>query len=79
MRRREFIALLGGVVVTWPPGAGAADDKFRRIGVLDAQAETDLAVQAADNAFRKRLDELGWIAGRNIHIEYRWGAGSVIV
>ena len=41
MRRREFIALLGGVVVTWPPGAGAADDKFRRIGVLDAQAETD--------------------------------------
>jgi ABC-type uncharacterized transport system substrate-binding protein len=77
MRRREFIALLGGVVVTWPPGAGAADDKFRRIGVLDAQAETDLAVQAADNAFRKRLDELGWIAGRNIHIEYRWGAGSV--
>ena len=40
-------------------------------------AETDPEVQTYDAAFRKRLDELGWIDGRNIHIDYRWGAGSV--
>jgi putative ABC transport system substrate-binding protein len=34
-------------------------------------------VQTYDAAFRKRLDELGWNDGRNIHIDYRWGAGSV--
>jgi hypothetical protein len=40
-------------------------------------AEMDPEVQTYDAAFRKRLDELGWIDGRNIHIDYRWGAGSV--
>jgi putative tryptophan/tyrosine transport system substrate-binding protein len=40
-------------------------------------AETDAETQTYDAAFRKRLDELGWIEGHNIHIDYRWGAGSV--
>ena len=77
MRRREFIALLGGAAA-WPLAAGAQQpDRVRRIGVLDGLPETDAETQTNDAAFRKRLDELGWIDGRNIHIDYRWGAGSV--
>ena len=77
MRRREFITLLSGAAA-WPLAAGAQQpDRVRSIGVLNGLAETDAEVQSYDAAFRKRLDELGWIDGRNIHIDYRWGAGSV--
>jgi putative ABC transport system substrate-binding protein len=78
MRRREFIKLLGGAAATWSlsaaPGRG---DQLRRIGVLSSLAETDLEGKSWDATFRKRLDELGWVDGRNVHIDYRWGAGSV--
>ena len=67
MRRREFVGMLGGFVLVSSSRAGAAYDKLPRIGVLDAQAETDsAAVQAGDAAFGERLNELGWVAGRNI-------------
>jgi putative ABC transport system substrate-binding protein len=79
MRRRDFIALLCGAAVPliglWP--ARGQSDRLRRIGVLSSFAETDAEAQVWDAAFRKRLDELGWIAGRNVRIDYRWGAGSV--
>jgi putative tryptophan/tyrosine transport system substrate-binding protein len=78
MRRREFITLLGGAAAAWPLAARAQQsEKTRRIGVLYAFAETDPEGQAWDAAFRKRLDELGWIDGRTVKIDYRWGAGSV--
>jgi ABC-type uncharacterized transport system substrate-binding protein len=78
MRRRDFITVVSGAAVAWPLGAGAQQpDRVRRIGVLNGLAETDAETQTYDAAFRKRLDELGWIDGRNIHIDYRWGAGSV--
>ena len=77
MKRREVITLLSGAAA-WPLAAGVQQpDRVRRIGVLNGLAETDAEVQTYDAAFRKRLDELGWIDGRNIHIDYRWGAGSV--
>ena len=77
MKRREVIALFG-VAATWPLAALAQQsEKMRRIGVLSSLAETDAEAQAWDAAFRKRLVELGWIDGRNIRIDYRWGAGSV--
>jgi putative tryptophan/tyrosine transport system substrate-binding protein len=77
MRRREFIALLGGATVAWPMAARAQQsERMRRIGVLNSLAETDPEAQAWDAAFRRRLDELRWIDGRNIHIDYRWGAGK---
>ena len=50
---------------------------MRRIGVLSLFAETDAEAQAQDAAFRKRLTDLGWVDGRNIRVDYRWGAGSV--
>ena len=77
MRRREFVGMLGGLVLASSSRAGTAHDKLPRIGVLDAQAETDSVVQAGDVGFGERLNELGWVAGSNIHIEYRWGAGNI--
>jgi putative tryptophan/tyrosine transport system substrate-binding protein len=78
MRRREFIAVVGGATVALPFTAGAQQlDRPRRIGVLYAVAEADPENLIWDAAFRKRLDELGWIVGRSILIDYRWGTGSV--
>ena len=78
VRRRTFISLLGGAAAVWPLAARAQQGGgMRRIGVLNGLSETDAEAQAWDAAFRKRLDELGWIDGRNVRIDYRWGAGSV--
>jgi putative ABC transport system substrate-binding protein len=77
MRRREFTALLGAAVA-WPLAARAQEtERKRRIGVLNGMGETDPDVQAWDVAFRKRLDELGWVDGRNVNIDYRWGAANI--
>ena len=78
MRRREFIAALGSAAAAWPLAALAQQSaRTRRIGVLSSLAETDVEAQAWDAAFRKRLVELGWVDGRDVRIDYRWGAGSV--
>jgi putative tryptophan/tyrosine transport system substrate-binding protein len=78
MRRRDFITLVGSATVAWPLGARAQQSgEVRRVGVLTLLAETDPEPQTWDAAFRKRLDELGWIDGRNVHLDYRWGAGSL--
>jgi len=77
VRRRDFIALFGGAATVWPFGAGAQQtEQKQRIGVLNSLAE-DPESQAWDTAFRKRLNELGWIEGRNIQLDYRWAAGKV--
>ena len=78
MRRRKFIMLLGGSVFAWPLAAPAQQaEQLRRIGVLSLLAETDAEAQAQDAAFRKRLTDLGWVDGRNIRVDFRWGAGNV--
>jgi len=77
MRRREFITLLGGTAVAWPLAARAQQgERVRRIGVLAAYAENDPEAQARVVAFRQALQGLGWTEGRNIAMEYRWGAGD---
>jgi putative tryptophan/tyrosine transport system substrate-binding protein len=76
MRRREFIALLGGVVA-WPRAARAQQrEPMRRIGVFMNYAEDDPQSQARIAAFLQGLQELGWTAGRNVQIDYRWGIGD---
>jgi len=75
MTRREFIALLLATLPSLGCAEQAAADKLRLVGVLDAQREGDEAVD--HEAFRQQLDKLGWTAGKNINIEYRWGAGSI--
>ena len=77
MRRREFITLLGGAAVCPLAARAQQTERKRRIGMLNGMGETDPDVQAWDVAFRKRLDVLGWVDGRNVNIDYRWGAGNV--
>jgi len=77
LSRREFIILLGGASTTWPLAARAQQgERVRRIGVLAAYAENDPEAQARIVAFRQALQGLGWTEGRNIAMEYRWGAGD---
>jgi len=76
MRRREFISLLGGVAA-WPLAARAQQpQKMRRIGVLVNLASDDAEGQARLAAFHQGLQQLGWTVGRNVQIDYRWGAGD---
>ena len=76
MQRRQFIALLGGAV-TWPLATRAQQpDQMRRIGVLMGYAESDLEALAWVTAFVQGFKELGWIVGRNVSIDYRFGAGD---
>jgi putative ABC transport system substrate-binding protein len=73
MTRREFVELLSGTVAAWPLVAQAQQGTPRHIGVLGA----DPTVWSSWTvAFVARLRELGWIAGDNIDIEYRWAGGS---
>jgi len=75
MRRREFITLLGGAVAGWPlPTRAQQTDRQRRIGVLMAHTENDPEFKDYLDAFRQGLQKLGWIEGRNIQIDTRWGA-----
>src|SRR5215831_5678301 len=71
MRRREFIAALGGAAA-WPLAARAQQDRMRRIGVLTALDASDPQVKAWLTAFEDGLQKLGWRQGRNLSIDYRW-------
>jgi putative tryptophan/tyrosine transport system substrate-binding protein len=76
MRRRVFIGLLGGAA-TWPLAARAQPtDQKRRVGVLMHMSENHAEGQARVAAFREGLQELGWIDGRNLRLEVRWGVGD---
>jgi putative ABC transport system substrate-binding protein len=75
VKRREFITLLGGAAV-WPLAVHAQQDLMRRIGVLIALAESDPEAQARVAALRQALQELSWIEGRNIRIDYRFAGGD---
>jgi putative ABC transport system substrate-binding protein len=75
MRRREFITLLGGAAAAWPLAARAQQgERMRRIGVLMNLAADDLEASDRANALAQRLQQLGWIIGRNVRMEIRWGA-----
>jgi putative tryptophan/tyrosine transport system substrate-binding protein len=77
MRRRDFITLLGGAA-TWPLAASAQQrEQVRRVGVFMPGTADDSEYQAGNGAFLQALGELGWIVGRNVRIDYRWGAGDV--
>ena len=76
MRRREFIAGLG-CAAAWPLAARAQQaERRRRIGVLSNSNADDPESQLHNAAFLQRLQELGWTVGRNLWIDYRWGAAG---
>jgi putative ABC transport system substrate-binding protein len=74
MRRREFIALLGGTAATWPLAARAQQPALPMVGfVRDASADTSARLAAA---FRKGLNEIGYVEGQNVTVEYHWLEGQ---
>ena len=76
MKRRDFITLFGGAAA-WPLAARAQQpERMRRIGVLMGSAD-DPAGQARVTALKEGFQGLGWIEGRNIEIETRFGGGDV--
>jgi putative tryptophan/tyrosine transport system substrate-binding protein len=76
MRRREFIALLGGAAA-WPVMAGAQQaERMRRIGVLMNITADDPDARANNAAFLQVLQQLGWVDGRNVRIDTRWASGD---
>jgi putative tryptophan/tyrosine transport system substrate-binding protein len=74
MRRREFITLLGSTAAAWPLAARAQQrDRGRRLGVLIG-SEDNADARALFAEFQQALEQLGWIYGRNIQIDIRWGS-----
>ena len=76
MQRREFVAGLGSVAA-WPLTAGAQPaERMQRIGVLMPFAADDPQSPARVATFLQGLQQLGWVPGRNLQIDYRWSAGN---
>jgi putative ABC transport system substrate-binding protein len=76
VRRREFIALIGGAALA-APAIPRAQDRVRRIGALMAFAENDREGLVRVASFREGLEKLGWAEGRNIRIDPRWATADV--
>jgi putative ABC transport system substrate-binding protein len=77
LRRRDFIAALGGAAA-WPLAARAQQGgRMRRIGVLQAGDESNLPSTPIVSAFTQELAGLGWTDGRNVRMDVRWGGGNI--
>ena len=74
MRRREFISLIGGVAATWPLAVGAQQPAMPVVAfVRDGSPEANARYVAA---FRKGLNESGYVEGQNVTVEYHWLEGQ---
>jgi putative tryptophan/tyrosine transport system substrate-binding protein len=77
MKRREFIALLGGAAAAWPLAARTqSGERMRRIGALLPWNTDDPEAKVRLAAFLQELQQLGWAEGRNVRIDTRWSGGN---
>lgn len=79
MRRRKFIAVIGGAAAAWSIAARAQPSGMRRVGVLMGRFEADAEGQKQAAAFQQGLAELGWMQHKNIEVDFRWAAGDVVL
>ena len=76
MRRRNFITLIGGAAA-WPLAASAQrGERVRLVGFLEGISADAPGAKARHTAFLEGLQQLGWMPGRNMQIEVRWGGGD---
>jgi putative ABC transport system substrate-binding protein len=74
MQRREFITLVGGAAAAWPIATRAQQtDRVRRVGALMNLPADDQQAQINMAAFQQGLQALGWVIGRNLRLDHRWG------
>ena len=79
MRRRDFIKVIAGAAATWPVAAHAQQpERMPRIGVLLGLAANDPQGQTTLTTLLQALQQLGWIDGRNVRIDYRWGGFNAV-
>ena len=77
IERRKFITAFGGAAIAWPLTARTQErERMPRIGVLMNLAADDAEGQARLAAFLQGLQEVGWVVGRNVSIDLRWGAAD---
>src|SRR5215831_7152532 len=76
LKRREFITLLGGAAASPLAARAQQGGRVRRVGVLMSTAADDPEALLRVSALAQGLGELGWSVGRNLQIDYRWGAGD---
>jgi putative ABC transport system substrate-binding protein len=77
IRRREFVALLGGAAACPLAARAQQRDRIRRIGVLIPFDENDPEGKVRYSAFIQALAGLGWTDGRNVRIDLRWGGDDI--
>jgi putative ABC transport system substrate-binding protein len=76
LRRRSLLTLLGASAAAWPLAARAQTSRMRRIGALMSLPIDDAQSLPRVTAFVQGLQERGWTVGRNVRIDYRWGASD---